>query len=79
MADSAEEIQKHIKTYFMVGAILVVGTLITVAVAKFPIFDLGATRSDSSGYPCWTGHRYCEGVVCHVDFHAPQSREATDL
>ncbi len=42
MADSAEEIQKHIKTYFMVGAILVVGTLITVAVAKFPIFDLGA-------------------------------------
>ena len=42
MADSAEEIQKHIKTYLIVGFVLVGGTLLTVAVAKIPIFDLGA-------------------------------------
>ena len=32
MADSAEEIQKHVKTYLMVGAALFVFTGITVAV-----------------------------------------------
>lgn len=42
MADSAEEIQKHIKTYLLVGLVLLAGTLLTVAVAKISIFDFGA-------------------------------------
>ena len=42
MAGSAEEIQKHIKTYWMVGGVLLIGTLITVAVAKIPQLDFGA-------------------------------------
>jgi caa(3)-type oxidase subunit IV len=41
MADGAEEIQKHIKTYLLVGLVLLAGTLITVAVAKITFFDLG--------------------------------------
>ena len=34
MADSPEEIQKHVKTYMTVGAILFVCTVLTVVVAK---------------------------------------------
>jgi len=41
MADSPEEIEAHIKKYWMVGGILVLGTLLTVAVAKIKFFDLG--------------------------------------
>lgn len=33
MADSPEEIQKHVKTYMWVGAALFVGTVLTVVVA----------------------------------------------
>jgi len=42
MADSPEEILKHLRIYKIVGIILVVGTLITVAVAKIPWLDFGA-------------------------------------
>ena len=44
MADSPEEILKHLRTYKIVGIILFVGTLITVAVAKLPFawLDRGA-------------------------------------
>ncbi|NOY00620.1 MAG: hypothetical protein GXP30_12935 [Verrucomicrobia bacterium] len=42
MADSAEEIAKHKKAYWIVGAFLFAGTVITVAVARLEFFDLGA-------------------------------------
>jgi caa(3)-type oxidase subunit IV len=41
MADSPEEIAKHKKAYIKVGAILFAGTILTVAVARFHILDLG--------------------------------------
>ena len=42
MADSPEEIQKHVKTYMMVGAALFVGTVLTVVVAKItPSITIG--------------------------------------
>ena len=34
MADSPEEIRKHIPTYYKIFAALIVGTILTVAVAK---------------------------------------------
>ena len=42
MADSAEEIAKHKRAYWIVGALLFVGTIITVAVARLDFLDLGA-------------------------------------
>lgn len=42
MADSPEEIRKHMKTYWMVGGVLFIGTLLTVAVAKLQFLDVGA-------------------------------------
>lgn len=41
MADTPEEIAKHKKAYLIVGALLFLGTLLTVAVARFHILDLG--------------------------------------
>ena len=38
MADSPEEIRKHTKAYYMVGLVLLFGTVLTVAVAKGPEF-----------------------------------------
>ena len=42
MADSPEEIRRHMKTYLNVGYVLFAGTLLTVAVAKLPFLDVGA-------------------------------------
>ncbi len=36
MADSPEEIKKHMKAYYAVGYVLFFGTILTVAVAKGP-------------------------------------------
>ena len=42
MAESPEEIQKHVKTYLWVGAALFAGTIITVVAAKItPSIILG--------------------------------------
>ncbi len=41
MANTAEEIQKSIRTYLIVGAALFVGTILTVAVATVPALDIG--------------------------------------
>jgi caa(3)-type oxidase subunit IV len=41
MADTPEAIKKSIRTYLFVGAVLFVGTLLTVAVATIPAFDVG--------------------------------------
>ncbi len=46
MADSPEEIKKAVRTYLFVGAILFVGTVVTVMVASFPPFDVGAHGFD---------------------------------
>jgi len=42
MADSAEEVRKHLKLYGMIGATLIVFTVITVVVGLFEVFDVGA-------------------------------------
>jgi len=41
MANTAEEVQKSIRTYLIVGAALFVGTILTVAVATVPALDIG--------------------------------------
>ena len=42
MADTPEEIQKHLKTYWMVGGALLICTVLTVAVAKLtPSITIG--------------------------------------
>ena len=46
MADSPEEIKKHIKLYLLIGALLFVCTVVTVAVAKFEFLDFGERGFD---------------------------------
>jgi caa(3)-type oxidase subunit IV len=41
MADSAEDVRKSIRTYLFVGAILFIGTVVTVLVATVPALDVG--------------------------------------
>lgn len=41
MADTPEEIRKSIRTYMFVGAILFIGTVVTVLVATVPWLDVG--------------------------------------
>lgn len=41
MANSPEEVRKSIRTYLMVGAILFIGTIVTVMVATVPALDVG--------------------------------------
>ncbi len=41
MADTPEAVKKSIRTYMLIGAILFVFTLITVAVASFEFLDFG--------------------------------------
>jgi caa(3)-type oxidase subunit IV len=48
MADSPEEIQKHVKTYLYVLFALIIGTLLTVAVYAWADFgDHGFTTGDA--------------------------------
>lgn len=42
MADSPEEIKKHLKSYKIVAAVLFVCTILTVAVAKIEWLDFGS-------------------------------------
>lgn len=42
MADSPEEIKKHVKLYLLIGATLFVCTVLTVAVAKVEWLDFGS-------------------------------------
>jgi caa(3)-type oxidase subunit IV len=44
MANSAEEVAKHLKQYFIIGTLLIVFTAITVALSyvDFPKYGLGA-------------------------------------
>lgn len=48
MADTPEAIKKSIRIYMMVGAILFLGTVITVAVASFEMLDFG-----KHGFDIW--------------------------
>ncbi len=41
MADTPEAIRKSVRTYMFVGAVLFVGTIVTVLVATVPAFDVG--------------------------------------
>ena len=41
MADSPEEIRKHVQAYWMVGITLIIFTFVTVAVATVPFLDVG--------------------------------------
>ncbi len=41
MADSPEAIKKAVRTYIFVGLLLFLGTILTVAVATVPLFDIG--------------------------------------
>lgn len=41
MADTPEAIRKSIRSYLMVGAILFIGTVVTVMVATVPWLDVG--------------------------------------
>lgn len=47
MADSPEEIKKAVKKFMIVGAILFVGTVLTVAVASFEVLDFGGHGFDA--------------------------------
>lgn len=46
MADTPEAIKKSIRTYMMVGAVLFIGTVVTVAVATVPALDIGVHGFD---------------------------------
>lgn len=46
MADSPEAIKKSIRLYLLVGSILFLGTIITVAVASFEFLDVGGHGFD---------------------------------
>lgn len=46
MADSPEEIKKHLKLYKIIGATLFVCTILTVAVAKIEFLDVGERGFD---------------------------------
>ncbi len=48
MADSPEEIKSHFKQYGIVGGILFLGTVLTVAVATVPALDIGGHGFDKS-------------------------------
>lgn len=48
MADSPEEIKKHVKLYMLIGATLFVCTVLTVAVAKIEWLDFGARGFDTA-------------------------------
>jgi caa(3)-type oxidase subunit IV len=41
MADSAEAVKKSIRTYLLIGSLLFVFTVVTVAVASFEFLDFG--------------------------------------
>jgi cytochrome c oxidase subunit 4 len=41
MADTPEAVKKSIRTYLFVGAILFIGTIVTVLVATVPALDVG--------------------------------------
>jgi caa(3)-type oxidase subunit IV len=47
MADTPEAIRKSIRTYLFIGAILFVGTILTVMVATMPILDRGKHGFDA--------------------------------
>jgi caa(3)-type oxidase subunit IV len=47
MESSTEDIQKHVKTYLMVGATLFVFTIVTVLVRTVPFFDFGVPGVDA--------------------------------
>lgn len=46
MADSHDDVASHVKTYFVIGALLLVFTVITVAVAQFDLGEPGITGKD---------------------------------
>lgn len=46
MADSAEAVRKSIRTYLLIGALLFVFTIVTVAVASFEFLDFGVHGFD---------------------------------
>lgn len=46
MADSPEEIKKSVRLYLIIGAILFVGTVLTVLVATVPALDVGGHGFD---------------------------------
>ncbi len=48
MADSPEEIKKHLTLYKIIGATLFVCTVLTVAVAKIELLDFGARGFDTA-------------------------------
>jgi caa(3)-type oxidase subunit IV len=47
MESSTEDIQKHVKTYLMVGVTLFVFTGVTVLVRTLPFFDFGVPGVDA--------------------------------
>ncbi|WP_193214451.1 cytochrome C oxidase subunit IV family protein [Luteolibacter marinus] len=48
MADSPEAIRKSLRLYKLIGGVLFVGTIITVAVAKVPWLDVGHHGFDTA-------------------------------
>ncbi|MBK1790393.1 cytochrome C oxidase subunit IV family protein [Persicirhabdus sediminis] len=48
MAHSIEEVKKSQKKFLIVGAILFIGTVVTVAVAKIPALDIGVHGFDTA-------------------------------
>jgi len=47
MADSPEEIKKHVKLYMLIGVTLFICTVLTVAVAKIEMLDFGERGFDT--------------------------------
>jgi len=48
MADTPEAVRKSIRTYLFVGAVLFIGTIVTVLVATVPALDVG-----HHGFDAW--------------------------
>lgn len=48
MADSPEAIKKSVRLYFLIGGVLFLFTLLTVAVASFEVLDFGRHGFDTA-------------------------------
>jgi len=53
MADSPEEVKKHLKLYGFIGGLLFIGTIVTVLVATVPFLDIGDHGFDKADM--WLG------------------------
>jgi len=77
MADSPEAIKKSVRTYLFVGGLLFLGTILTVAVATVPAFDIGVHGFDK--WDCILGLAIAStkaALVAYIFMHLNHEKKA---